>query len=265
MLTVLWILLGVLALALVVAFVVLKIRIARGAAAKAEAKKVQLARLATGRVRAELDYVLSQIGHKLEAVPADGSGADHVARLGEIRDVLRQSLVAQRSAFPISGACAEVIEAFRPAAQGRDLLYSESGDGRWLEVDADRALVRWALGELFANVAHHAGEWSRIAVHAEPVDGAILLTVRDDGGGAVQSVASRLYSPFTPRFRSPGPGLGLYAVRAVFEGLGGKIEGGSGPGEGLVHRIRIPHPPAGPYGAATRTPHHAAARGPQSQ
>jgi signal transduction histidine kinase len=266
MLIALWIVAGLLLASVALGFLVLKRRIAAGAAAKEAAKQVQLARLAAGRVRAELDYVLSQIDQKLAALPADATAAEAAARLGEIRDVLRQALLARREAFPISGPCAEVIDAFRAQANGRDLLYSESGDGRWLEVVADRALVRWAIAELFTNVAHHAGEWSRIAVHAEPADGAIVLTVRDDGGGAVQSVASRLYSPFTPRFRSPGPGLGLYAVRAVIEGSGGRVESGSGPGEGLVHRIRIPHPAAGPYGASTRTPHHAAAQRPlQSQ
>jgi len=258
--TIVFLVLGALAAALAIAFVVFKRRIAQGAEAKALAKQAQLARLAAGRVRAELDYVLAQIDQKLAAPQPEGTGAGTQARLGEIRDVLRQALVARREAFPISGACAEVIESFRTTAGGRDLLYSESGDGRWLTVSGDRALVRWAIGELFANVAHHAGAWSRIAVHAEAADGAIVLTIRDDGGGAEQSVASRLYSPFTPRFKSPGPGLGLYAVRAVFEGAGGRVEGTSGPGQGLVHRIRVPHPPTGPYGSATRTPHHAAQR-----
>lgn len=266
MLTFLLILLGSLAVSLIVAFFLLKKRIAAGSAAKAAAKAVADARLAAGRLRAELDYVLAQIDREVERHEASGDAEGMARRLREIRDVLRQSLVARREPFPVSGPCAEVINAFRDTADGRDLLYSESGDGRWLQVQGDRVLVRWAIGEIFANTAHHAGDWSRVSILAEPSEGAVVLTIRDDGGGVNSSTAARLYSPFTPRFRSPGPGLGLYAVRKVVESLGGHVEAKGALGQGLVHRIRLPHPASGPYGTATSTQHHVASgRDHQSQ
>jgi signal transduction histidine kinase len=254
---------------------VLRRRIDAGAQAKAHSKALAAAALAEGRLRGELDYVLSRIDAEIERLASAGAatglvaGADDakmIPRLQELRDVLRQTLVARKEPFPLSGPCAELIDQLREGAGERDLLYNETGDGRWLHVQGDRELIRWALAELFANTAHHAGNWTRVSILAEPVEGGVRLTFRDDGQGLLPSVAARLYSPFTARFRSPGPGIGLYAVRVIIERAGGSVESGTAPGQGLVHRLRLPHPPSGHYGAAATTPHHAAApRGAHSQ
>ena len=226
-----------------------KKRVERGSRARAQAKAAQARLLLEGRQRAEADYVLSRIEDEAtRARLADAQSPEVLARFEEFRRVLAQTYSPSRIPFPVSGVCAEVIESFRAVAGERDLLYSESGDGRWLHGYGDRALLRWVVHELFANVAQHAGDWTRISVFVEPADGAVVLTVRDDGRGLDSSVAARLYSPFTPRSGSSGVGLGLYLVRRIVETTGGTIEARSTPGQGLLHLLRIPHPPAGPYG-----------------
>jgi signal transduction histidine kinase len=253
------------AVLIAVAFLLLRKRVETGALLKAAARAEAAARLRTSRGRAELDYVLERLDRELDHVAhPDGPQGARSARLRELRDVLRQSLVCAAETFPLSGPAAEVIDGFRPTAGERELLYSESGDGRWLQVQGDRMLLRWALGELFTNIALHAGDWSRIAVLAEPVDGAILLTVRDDGRGTDSTTTARLYSPYTPRTGSPGPGLGLYAVRTIVERLGGQVEVRSQSGDGLVHKLRLPTPPSGPYGGMRAPTHHAMAKPPQA-
>ncbi len=230
-----------------------KKRIARGARVKAEERAVQARRLLEGRLMAEAEYVLSRIDVNLERLRGDdGPNSGSAARLQEIRSVLLRTFSVHAAPFPVSGACAEVVETLRETLGDRDLLYSESGDGRWLQACGDRALLGWAIRELFTNTAQHARDWTRIAVLAEPVDGAILLSVRDDGQGLDSSLAARLYSPFTPRAGSEGPGLGLYLVRRIVETVGGTVEARSAPGQGLVHRLRLPQPPSGPYGDAGR-------------
>lgn len=227
----------------------MKKRIERGTRAKAAARAAQGVKLAEGRLTAEAEYVLAQIDDELErSRRGDAQGQPRSARLEELREVLSLTFGPQASAFPVSGPCAEVIEALRDDAGGRDVLYSESGDGRWLHVRGDRALFRWAFRELCRNTLQHGGDWTRLSILAEPVDGAIVLTVRDDGRGLDLSLLARLYSPFTPRTGSPGPGLGLYVVRRVVETMGGTIEARTSPGQGLLHRLRLPSPAGGPYG-----------------
>lgn len=235
----------------------LRRRLGEAARAGAEMRAARAERLRLGRLQGEAEYVMSRIERDL-AHSRDGEAPDPVppARLEELREVLRQTFSPRPMPFPVSGPCAEVIDGFREVAGDRDLLYSESGDGRWLQVSGDRALLRWAVREIFTNTAHHAGAWSRIAVLAEPVEDAVLLTIRDDGNGLDRTSCSRLYSPFTPRAGSPGPGLGLYVARRIVESMGGTIEARSAPGGGLLHRLRLPHPAQGPYGDTARVTVH---------
>jgi len=198
-----------------------------------------------GRRHAEARYTLDKLR---EAIGLPDAAMR--VRLEELRDVLERAEDPARSAFPVSGPCAEVIDSFRATAGDRDLLYSESGDGRWLQVVGDRALLRWAVAEIFHNVVEHAEPWTRITVKAEPVEGGILLTVRDDGAGLDRMSTSRVYTAFSPRLGSKGPGVGLFVVRHIVESFGGRAEARSAPGGGVLHSLWIPHPDSGPYGTA---------------
>jgi signal transduction histidine kinase len=213
-------------------------------AARAEAAR----RMEDGRLHAEARYTLDKLDAEIAGLEAPGNDGPR-QRLEELRDVLARAEASGKVPFPVSGPCAEVIDAFRGAAGERDLLYSESGDGRWLQVRGDRDLLRWAVEEIFRNVVEHAEGWTRITVKAEPVEGNILLTIRDDGCGLDRTAASRIYTPFSPRLGSKGPGVGLFVVRHIVEVFGGRAEARSVPGGGVLHSLWIPYPAEGPYGA----------------
>lgn len=238
-------------IAVVIAFLVyrFKRRVERAQDARTARKAAEADAREQSRKTGEVEYVIDRIRLELER-EAPAPDSERAARMSEIREVLTRTFAVEREPLRVSGPCAEVIDSFRAEAEPRELLYSESGDGRWLHVCADRALLRWSVQEMFANVFQHAGNWSRISILAEPVEGAILLTIRDDGQGLDNAAAARIYSPFTPRKGSRGPGLGLYAVRRIVETLGGSLELRSAPNEGLVHKLRLPHPVEGPYGDA---------------
>jgi signal transduction histidine kinase len=237
-------------LAAIVASSILLFRYRAAARALREARAEEARRLEEGRKHAETHYTLDKLRSELNSLRSGERPPDPPleARLEELATILTRAGTALPKPFPISGPCAEVIDAFREVAQGRDLLYSESGDGRWLQVLGDRELLRWAVQEVFRNVVHHAEPWTRITVKAEPVAGGVLLTIRDDGCGLDRPSTARMYTSFSPRLESPGPGVGLFVVRRIVETLGGKIEARSVPGGGLLHSMRLPHPPGGPYG-----------------
>jgi signal transduction histidine kinase len=81
------------------------------------------------------------------------------------------------------------------------------------------------LQEALANTRRHSGARS-VEVKLRMEDQEVLAEVTDDGRG------------FDPA--SVHTGVGLSAMRERIEGLGGKIEVSSRPGEGTRVEIRVP-------------------------
>jgi len=138
----------------------------------------------------------------------------------------------------LAGPCAEVIEQYRRLADSeQEILYIEDGGGDWLAAPIDRALFVQALRELLDNVLDHAGAWGRITVTTEPVPGAILLKVRDDGQGLSQDL---LLAVLAGRAIRGGGGLGIPWVRAIVEAHGGVFRMESDEGRGTAVSLRFP-------------------------
>jgi signal transduction histidine kinase len=151
--------------------------------------------------------------------------------------------LADRRAIAVAGPLAEVIEAWRRRIEGdggREVLYIEDGGGNWLTAFLDRPLFVLAAEELIGNVVLHGGEWNRITVTSEPVPGAILVRVRDDGRGIPAEVV-RGYAPRAAAAEPAATGLGL--VRAILRAHGGRFELASEAGAGSVASCWWPVPP----------------------
>ena len=232
----------VLLLAATVAIFVLARRIERARRALDAKKAAVQKRLQERGGEAELEYVVMEIDRALE----DVNGGDEAAsadRLHELKTVLVKNDSAQPTPFDAAGACADVVEAWRRQVPDEEIVFNRSVEGA-TEVAGDPDLFRWSLRELFSNVVAHGGPWSRIAVELGSEDGAALLSFTDDGEGPDLTMISRLYGAFTPRIESEGPGLGLFAVRAIVERMGGSIKASPGDEGGLRHTVRLPLNPS---------------------
>jgi signal transduction histidine kinase len=83
-----------------------------------------------------------------------------------------------------------------------------------------------AVGEALTNVGKHA-QASRVVVYAEPQDGEVFVSVRDDGLG---------YDP-----ASVAEGLGLTrSIRGRVAAIGGRVEVATAPGKGVEVRLWAP-------------------------
>jgi len=83
-----------------------------------------------------------------------------------------------------------------------------------------------AVGEALTNVGKHAHA-SRVVVYAEPQDGWVFVSVRDDGVG------------FDPSEVAEGLGL-TRSVRGRLARVGGRVEVAAAPARGVEVRLWAP-------------------------
>ena len=178
------------------------------------------------------------------AVPlASAEESVHGRRAGRLLRIARAAALfggtdLELRRLAVAGPCAEVIEEYRRfAGPEREVLYIEDGGGEWLAAPIDRPLFVLLLRELLDNVFDHAGDWERITVTTEPVAGAIVLRVRDDGRGLAPELLRDLLSAGATGSRA---GLGLPLVRAIVEAHGGIFRIESSIGHGTSVTLRFP-------------------------
>ena len=150
--------------------------------------------------------------------------------------------VVALGATPIREIAEQVVaEQAESAARGDIALRVDVPDG--LEVPLRPRMLRVVLENLVTNAIRYAGPGARCRVSAERRDGAIVLTVADDGQGVSDEDLSRLFERFyrADRARSSrGTGLGLSIVKHVVTSAGGTVEAAGSPGGGLTVRSRFP-------------------------
>lgn len=114
-----------------------------------------------------------------------------------------------------------------------------------MAVVGDERLLRRLFDHLVANAWQFAvpGEPVRVDISAEPVEGAIRLTVSDRGIGFDPRHAHKLFEPLQ---RLHGPlegarhGLGLAIAQAIVQRHGGTISAASQPGDGARFTVELP-------------------------
>ncbi|GEM_PF-3863471 len=119
-----------------------------------------------------------------------------------------------------------------------------------LTLDPDR--LHQVLVNLLTNAAKYS-ESGPVTVRARREDGAVLLSVADQGRGIPPDKQQAVFELFErgecdPNAGSPirGNGIGLAISREIVEHYGGCIEVASAVGRGSVFTVRLPLPPSSP-------------------
>src|SRR5205807_1713571 len=103
------------------------------------------------------------------------------------------------------------------AAEGDDVLAAEPA-----RVAGDRAALERALANLVENARRHGR--GRITIETASADGAVRLSVTDEGPGLSAEESEQAFARFWRGSDSvPGSGLGLSIVRATAERHGGRV------------------------------------------
>jgi signal transduction histidine kinase len=88
--------------------------------------------------------------------------------------------------------------------------------------------------QVFTNLVENAvrhGEGA-VTVTVEPVDGAIRLTVDDQGEGIAEALRARVFTKFWKHGTRGGSGLGMYIVNGLVRIHGGELRISDAPGGG---------------------------------
>lgn len=109
----------------------------------------------------------------------------------------------------------------------------------------DRLHLAGALHNLLDNAIKYSGDRVAIRIVGQPAAGGWQLSVADDGPGIAPGYQDAIFEQF---FRVPtgnlhpvkGFGLGLYYVRQVVEGHGGRVRVRSTPGKGCEFVVWLP-------------------------
>ena len=112
-------------------------------------------------------------------------------------------------------------------------------------VQADAALLRLALEQVLGNALKftRGRALAEIAVSAELLDGAVRLTVQDNGAGFNPEQSEKLFQPFvrlhsTRQFE--GLGMGLALTRKALQRMGGDVAISAGLDAGCSVTLTLP-------------------------
>ncbi|SDK25237.1 two-component system, OmpR family, sensor histidine kinase SenX3 [Cryobacterium psychrotolerans] len=183
------------------------------------------------------------------------------ARLGrltqeiiELSRLQSQEAVAQPELVKIDAVVAAAVDQARIVADANHITIAVGKKSR-SEVYGDERLLVVAVHNLIANAVNYSPDGSRVGVGVRRNDGAVEITVTDQGVGIPEADLDRIFERFfrVDQARSRhtgGTGLGLAIVKHVVQNHGGDIRVWSQPGKGSTFTIRLPEAPH-PAPAAT--------------
>ncbi len=213
-----------------------------------------LGQLAAGLAH-EIKNPLAGIQGALELLrdeaPDEATAKLHDEMLGELKRVhgiLQRLLESGRPAplrlarTDVAKLLAETTELLRPSLRRRRVELRTEVPPDLPELQVDPAKLRQVLVNLIQNAAEampEAGGQVSVLASAFPQEGAVVLTVEDNGPGIAAEHLAQLFEPFfTTKFT--GTGLGLAISKSLIEQHGGRIEVNSEPGRGTSFLIFLP-------------------------
>jgi PAS domain S-box-containing protein len=146
-----------------------------------------------------------------------------------------------------------VQDAVSPFSAGRTIRLDI--DGTLPQVVADPDLVHRILTNLVSNAVKYSPADTMVTVSARKKDGAVEVSVTDEGIGLTDAELEQLFTKFFRAERpevqeAGGTGLGLFITRSLVEMQGGQMHVESQPGSGSTFSFTLP--PAAAHHRAVR-------------
>jgi signal transduction histidine kinase len=157
----------------------------------------------------------------------------------------------QMTPLDLRAVISEAVERVRPQVTLREGQLDLDLDPGPLPVLGDPDRLGTAVDNLLQNAVKFSPGPPSIEVVGNRQDGHIRLTIRDHGigipGDALPHLFEKFFRVHDPQLNNViGTGIGLYLVRQVVEGHGGRVQVKSQPGEGAAFEIDLPIGETGP-------------------
>jgi K+-sensing histidine kinase KdpD len=189
-----------------------------------------------GVVRGETERLNNVIQNLLDATRISSDGLRPRFEWAEVADIVNAALERRRAR--IGGHMVEV-----DLAGELPLIY------------VDQVLIEQALGHIIENAAKYSAPGTTIAIGGRVEDGALVLTVADQGAGLSAEEHARLGERFFRGDRTAGTagsGLGVWIAKAFLHANGGSLEAmSSGVDRGATFILRLPIPAQRPVAEET--------------
>jgi signal transduction histidine kinase len=164
--------------------------------------------------------------------------------------IVRQMLGLYRNAgafgsFDLNGVIEDTLALFsRPLQNSKVVVDKRLGNLPTIKGSADQ--FRQLLSNLVVNAADSMPSGGKMTIRTRYIrsrqsdDGQCTLIVADTGGGIPPEVRPTIFDPFVSTKGEKGTGLGLWIVKGIVEGHGGRILVRSSMGRGTIFKIIIP-------------------------
>jgi signal transduction histidine kinase len=190
--------------------------------------------------KATTDEQRSDAEHQLEA---GMSRASHLIDQLLVLAGVDMDHPSARTTVDLAQLARQEIAHFVPAATARDIDISLDTPDR-LAVMLEPQLFRSVLQNLVDNAIRYGREGGRVTIQLVRRDGAVVLSVTDDGPGIAESDRSRIFDRFYRGEKPPdaqGTGLGLAIVKQAAARMDGKLQlTGGFDGRGCCFSLEIP-------------------------
>jgi signal transduction histidine kinase len=213
----------------------------------------------------ELNTPISTIAVAAENLRHERTGADTTERIRLAEVILRQDrrlqrmvenvtrlallerndLVLAEKPVALHALLAAVVADFRTRCGGQVVTIAESYTAGNDLVRVDPSLLTSVLVNLLDNAVKHGGAAVDITVGTARADGAIAISVADNGPGIPDEEQRRIFDKLYRARRGRGQhttglGIGLYTARRIVEAHGGAIAVARRPVGGSVFTISLP-------------------------
>jgi two-component system sensor histidine kinase SenX3 len=187
-----------------------------------------------------------------EAVRRFASRVQHEAgRLGRlVQELIDLSRLQGGDPLPeqdlvsVDQVVAEAVDSTRTVASAKGISVVRGGE-RGLTVRGSESQLVTAVGNLLGNAVSYSPERTRVAVAVREREGAVEISVTDQGIGIAEKDLERVFERFyradPARSRATGgTGLGLAIVKHVATNHGGEVSVWSVEGSGSTFTLRLP-------------------------
>ncbi|MGH9240969.1 MAG: sensor histidine kinase [Vicinamibacterales bacterium] len=168
-----------------------------------------------------------------------------VSDIVDVSRITKGALTVEKTPVDLAAIISSAMEMVRESARARNIVLESRVTCDQVALLGDAKRLEQVFWNLLSNGVRFGREGGFVRVTSGVENGAVLITVEDDGPGIDPAFLPHVFEPFrqadgSPRRAHDGLGLGLSIARHLVELHGGSMSAGNRPGGGAVLTVMLP-------------------------